>query len=246
MNSRKLLLKITEKWPVKVLSVAAALILSVFHKMNTLETRFFSAPLRIEASETLIPANSYVQVLRVSIRGESGNIYPILEEDIETFIDLKKYTSEGTYKIPVQIRRKGSALGNAVVEISVEPAEIPVNLESRVNRNIPVLPVFRGNVAQGFELTSQSIIPDNVFADGPKSAIQAIHEFYTETIDIEGRYGDFSIIVNIINDDPFVAIHGSRMIEYRGTIRRIQRNLYRLTNENTENAESAENGENAQ
>jgi len=109
LNSRKLLLKITEKWPVKVLSVAAALILSIFYRMNTIETRSFSAPLRLESSVSFIPASSYVQAVRVSIRGESGNIQPILEEDIETFIDLKKYTSEGLYRIPVQIRRTGSA-----------------------------------------------------------------------------------------------------------------------------------------
>ena len=246
MNSRKLLLKITEKWPVKVLSVAAALILSIFYRMNTIETRSFSAPLRLESSVSFIPASSYVQAVRVSIRGESGNIQPILEEDIETFIDLKKYTSEGLYRIPVQIRRTGSALGTDPLEISVEPAEITVRLEEKLRRNIPVVPVLSGTVAQGYELTKLSAVPDNVIAEGPRSGIQAVHEFSTETIDLEGRYGDFSIIVNIVNSDPFVAIHGSGVIEYKGTIRRIPRNVNRYVIETTENADNAENGDDAQ
>ena len=225
--NRKLLEKITEKWPVKVLSVAAALILSVFHRMNTLETRFFSAPLGIEAHETLVPANIFTQVIRVSIRGEANNIYPILEEDIETFIDLKRYTNEGNYRIPVQVRRKGSALGVDALEISVDPIEIPVRLEQRLSRNINISPVFRGSVAQGYELTSQSVVPAVVIAEGPRRSIEALHEFYTGIIDLEGRYEDFSIIVNIINDDPFIVIHGNRMVEYRGTIRRIAREMPR-------------------
>jgi len=235
LNSRKLLLKITEKWHVKVLSVAAALILSVFHRMNTLENRFFSVPLAIEPNELLIPASPYVKVLRVSLHGEPNDIFPVLEEDIEAYIDLKKYSNEGIYKIPVQIRRKGSALGKVPLEISVEPSDITLKLETKLSRNIPVVPVLSGIAAQGYELSGQTITPDNVFAEGPKSAVGAIFEFNTEMIDIEGRYEDFSIIVNIINSDPFVVIHGSRMIEYRGSIRRISRNITQNTERNGDN-----------
>jgi YbbR domain-containing protein len=224
--NRKQLEKITEKWPVKVLSVAAALILSVFHKMNTLESRFFSSPLSIEANETLIPASSFTQVIRVSLRGEANSIFSILEDDIETYIDLGKYTNEGIYKIPVQIRRKGSALGVEPLEVSVDPIEISVKLERKTIRNINIAPVFQGDIAEGYELTSQIIFPASVIAEGPRSVIEALYEFNTGTIDLNGRYEDFSTIVNIINSDPFIIIHGNRMIEYRGTIRRIPRESY--------------------
>jgi len=221
--NRKLLEKITEKWPVKALSVAAALILFVFHRMNTLESRFFSAPLTIETNDIFVPANSFTGVIRVGLRGEANSIFPILEEDIETYIDLGRYTSEGLYRIPVQIRRKGSALGIQPLEVSVDPIEISVRLERKTIRNINIAPVFEGNVAEGYELTSQSIVPDVVIAEGPRSGIEALYEFSTGTIDLNGRYEDFSVIVNIINNDPLIVIHGNRMIEYKGTIRRIPR-----------------------
>ena len=223
MINRKQLEKITEKWPVKVLSVAAALILSVFHRMNTLEARFFSSPLIIETNDTLVPANSFTQVIRVSLRGEANSIFPIVEDDIETYIDLGRYTSEGLHKIPVQIRRKGSALGVQPLEVSVDPIEISVRLERKTIRNVNVAPVFQGNIAEGYELTSQSILPAAVIAEGPHSVIDALFEFNTGTIDLNGRYEDFSVIVNIINNDPLIVIHGNRTIEYRGTIRRITR-----------------------
>ena len=219
-------MKITDKWHVKVLSVAAALMFSVFHRMNMLETRFFTVPLRVETNKTdtvLIPANPYAQVIRVSIRGESGVIYPILEDDIEAYIDLDKYSNEGVYKVPVHIRRKGSALSVVPLEISAEPAEIQLKLEERYNRNIPVVPVFNGLVASGYELTSQTVIPASVVAAGPRSIMESIYEFNTQTIELDGRYDDFSVIVNIANNDPLIVIYGTRMIEYRGTIRRIMR-----------------------
>ena len=223
MISRKFLLKLTEKWPVKVLSVAAALIISVFHRINTLESRFFSSPLRIEHNEVFVPASSFTQVIRVGLRGETSNIHSILEDDIEIYIDLKRYTSEGNYKIPVQVRRKGSALGADPVEISVDPIEITVKLEKKISRNINISPVFRGIIAGGFELTSQFINPTSVIAEGPRSHLETLYELNTGIIDLDGRYEDFSVMVNIINDNPLIVLFGNSMIEYRGTIRRISR-----------------------
>jgi len=223
LNRAKLLSKITEKWPVKVLSLAAALIIVVFYRMSNLETRFFSAPLLIESSETLIPANAFASAVRISLRGEADGIQPILEEDIEAFIDLGRYTIEGNYRVPVQIRKKGSALGVEPLEISVLPIEIPLTLELRVTRNVDVYPVLQGTVAEGFELRHQSLIPQTVVAEGPRSVMESHLEFDTEIINLDGRYDDFSIMVNIIDDNPLISIHGSRLLEFRGAISRIAR-----------------------
>ena len=228
MISRKFLLKLTEKWPVKVLSVAAALIISVFHRINTLEARFFSAPLRIEYNNTLVPASSYTQIVRVGLRGEKNNIFAVLEDDIETYIDLKRYTAEGNYRIPIQIRRKGSALGVDPIEISVDPIEVTIRLENKVSRNISITPVFRGIVADGYELTSQFINPTGVIAEGPRSYLESLYEINTGIIDLDGRFEDFSVMVNILNNDPLINILGNSMVEYRGTIHRIMRDRPRI------------------
>ena len=234
MTSGKLLSKILEKWPVKVLSLTAAIIIAMFYRMNTLDTRSFSVPLKVKTNDLLISTSSFIDTIKVSLRGEPSSINPILEEDIEAFIDLSKYTSEGLQKVPIQIRKKGSALGVDPLEISVLPAQISLVLEKKVSRNIPVSPDFRGTIAYGYELTGQSIIPDSVTAEGPSSIIHSLHEFLTEAIDLEGRYADFSTLVRIINDNPLVTIYGDRMIEYHGTINSIVREWQDLEPENRE------------
>jgi len=221
MNSRELLVKITEKWPAKILSVAAALLISVFYKMSTLDTRSFSAPLHIESAGMLVPASSYPQAIKINLRGENHNIYPILEEDIEAYIDLSKYSFEDSYIIPVQARKKGSALGIEPLEITVEPADIHVRLESKISRTVNISPSFRGFIAEGYEMTSQQVIPSSINVEGPRSNVEALQEINTAAIDLDGRFEDFSVMINIINNDPLIVTHGSRMIEYRGTIRQI-------------------------
>ena len=223
MNRAKLLAKIIEKWPVKVLSVAAALIIFIFYRMNNLETRFFTTPLLIQSSETLIPTSSFAGAVRVSLRGEADGIQPILEEDIEAYIDLTRYINEGIYRVPVQIRKKGSALGVEPLEISVQPIDIPITLEQRVTKDVYVFPVFHGKVLEGYELTYQSLIPGSVVAEGPRTALDNHFELNTEIINLDRRYDDFSIMVNIVNENPLIEIHGSKILEFRGLVRRIAR-----------------------
>jgi YbbR domain-containing protein len=223
MSSRELFVKITEKWPVKVLSLAAALLISFFYKMNTLGNRSFQVPLQIESTNSLVPAGSYLQKVNINLRGEKNNIFQIPEEDIEAYIDISKYTSEDTHRIPVQFRKKGSALGIEPLEITVEPADIDIKIENKISRNINIIPSFKGFIAEGYEMTSQSINPSSIIAEGPQSIIESIFEFNTVPIDLEGRYGNFSILVNIIVNDPLIITHGNSMIEYRAAIRQIPR-----------------------
>jgi len=222
VSSRELLVKITEKWPAKILSMAAALLIFVFYKMSTLETRFFSAPLRIESGNLMVPASSYPQTVKIKLRGENHNIFPILEEDIEAYIDLNKYSIENSYRIPVQIRKKGSALGIEPLEITVEPADIYIKLENKISRSVNVSPSFRGFIADGYEMTSQSISPSSITVEGPRSNVEALQEINTAAIDLEGRSEDFTVMANIINNDPLIVTHGSRMIEYKAAIKPIR------------------------
>ena len=224
MNSAKLLVKITEKWPVKALSLAVALIIFVFYwTKNRVEERSFQVPLRVESNERLIPVSTLVDTINLRLRGKPGTTQAILEQDIEAYIDLAKYTKEGTYRVPVQIRKKGSAVGVEPLQITFSPIDFLLQLEEKTSRVIPVFPVFRGTIAQNYELTRQSTIPETVIAEGSRRVLDSQHEFYTDVIDLEGRFENITAYVNIINTNPYITIHGSRMVEYHGTIRRIER-----------------------
>ena len=128
MNVKKLFIKFAANWPVKVLSIALALILFVFNRMNTLSTRSMSVPLLVETGFSLIPVNPYQGNIRVNLRGEDIIINSIIDSDIEAYIDLTGYNTEGTVNAPVQIRKKGSAIGVEPLEITVSPLEIAVEL----------------------------------------------------------------------------------------------------------------------
>jgi YbbR domain-containing protein len=208
-----------ENWPAKVLAIAFALILFVFHRMSTLETRFLSAPLEVEVSSTLIPANTYTQLVKVNIRGDAAGISPIQEGDIEAYIDLTKINAEGWYRAPVQIRKKGSALGVEPLEISVDPLEVSIQLERKISKSLPLTANLRGTVAPGFDLVFHSFSPAQVTVDGPLNTLGSVSELFTDFVNLEGRSEDFSVMVNILKPNPAIVIRGNGMAEFRGQIR---------------------------
>jgi YbbR domain-containing protein len=218
LNSKKLLARIVEKWPAKVLSVAAAFILFVFHRMSILESRFFSAPLQLELSAELVPVSPYPRLVRVSVRGDADSIFPIVEDDIEAYIDLTKQSAEGWYRSPVQIRKKGTALGVEPLEISVDPLEISIQLDKKVRKTIPLNVNTQGNVESGFELLSYSLTPHQVTIEGPLSIVDSVSELSTDIVDLEGRNESFSVTVHILNPDSLVVIRGNGTTEFQALI----------------------------
>jgi YbbR domain-containing protein len=215
----KFLAMIAENWHVKILSAALAIILFVFHQMSLLEDRFFSAPLQVEVNENLVPANSYPRMVRVTLRGEPNSVNPIQEDDIEPYLDLAKYTAEGTYRAPVQVRKKGTALGVDPLEISVDPPEVSIELDQKISKYVPLTPSFQGYLAEGYEL-SYTLTPSQVVVEGPLRFMSGLSELSTEFIELNGRRDDFAASVRIMNRDPLLVIRGDGAAEFRGQVRK--------------------------
>lgn len=203
-----------------MLSIALALVLFIFHRMSTLEERFFAAPLQMELEPNIVPASVYPRMIRLSIRGEAASIRSLAEEDIEPYIDLTG-KGRGIYRAPVQFRKKGTAQGLEPLEIRVDPLEISLTLDNKVSKYVPVKANTRGSVKQGYELVGFTLNPAQVILDGPSDVMSGIAELTTDMIELEGRSDAFSIMVTILNQNPLVSIRGTAMTEFQGSIKQI-------------------------
>lgn len=218
MRNRKLIDRVVHNWPVKVLSVAAAVLLFAFNRMSALDERFFSVPLRVSLDGSLVPASAYPRMVRITLRGESNNVFPILEEDIEAYIDLSKYRNEGVYKAPVLVRKKGTAAGVDPLEVHVEPMEVAVALERRTAKTVPVTPSFRGYLEPGYELSSYALEPSQVEISGPATLVSRVMDVTTESIELSGRKAGFESAVKIVNRETLLSVAGDPRILFRGEI----------------------------
>jgi hypothetical protein len=212
---------ILNNWPAKILSVGCAIVLFVFHRTGTLEERFFSVPLLVEGIGNLLPATRYPAMIRVTLRGNANSIYPVINSDIETFIDLGGANEKGTRHFPVQVRKKGTALGAEPLEISVDPMEVTIELDEKFSAFVSITPDVQGEPAVGFELTRSTLTPTRIRIEGPDRLVRHYTELPTETIDLEGRNADFTVVTRVANPDPLIMLHGESIIEFYGAVRPI-------------------------
>ena len=221
MNWKKIFARAVENWPAKVLSIGLAIILFVFHRMSLLETRFFYVPLHVENLGAMMPANSYPRMIRISLRGEAGIIYSVLEEDIDAYVDMSGFSSRGTYHVPVQWRTGGVAQGLESLQVTVEPMEIPFVLDHRISKLVPLTANFRGQVDSGYTLDSYYLNPDHVIIDGPAELVAGIYELHTDYINMDGRISSFSEFTSVPDTNPLIVIRGDGRVEFQGSISRL-------------------------
>ncbi len=218
MRGRRFLSLLVADLPVKVICLAAAVVLFLFHRVNTLTERFFSVPLDVTTPSGLAVASAYPKTVRITLRGAEEAIYPILEEDIGASVNLESFRSAGIYQAQVKVSRKGTAMNVEPLEINVDPGEIAFTLEPLTERRVSVIPDIRGEPAYGYELVQTAVTPQSVVIRGARSRVQGVSALPTEEIDLTGRTGSFASRVRIVLPNTLLRIAGDATADFRATI----------------------------
>jgi YbbR domain-containing protein len=156
--------------------------------------------------------------VRVSLRGDEEEILGILDEDVLAVADLTPFGEEGSFRVPVVVRKKGTALRPEAMEIRVQPREVNLSQERRTVRSLVVEPDISGFPALGFELTQYFVSPTSVTAVGPRSQMADLTEVLTETIDLSGRRNDFTVSSRLVSPSDQVVFPGGGVVEFRGVV----------------------------
>jgi hypothetical protein len=220
LTGRALFERIFSNWIVKILSIAAAVVLFIFNRVGSLEERFFGVPLQYTADDGFVVTDISVGSVRINIRGSGDEIFLVLEDDLEAYVDVTKHTNEGIFKSPVLLRRSGSA-ETVDIEMSVDPLEATVTLEQKVEKEVVVMPQLLGYPAVGYELVQDLVNPDVVLVTGPRSHLEPLERLESSAIDLTGRTADFVVRVPIQTDDELIIFIASPIVEVRGIIREV-------------------------
>lgn len=218
MPINDLLRRIFRNWPAKILSFAAALLLLVFHDITRLEERFLTVALEVETNAELVPGANYPQQVRLQLRGESQQVFRVVEDDLRAYIDLRRYEDEGAYRAPVLIERSGAAVEAGTLEVTAEPEAVDIVLEQRLLKSLEVQAVTEGFPATGYELVQLAMTPSAVQVEGPRSVVEDIDLVRTEEVDLSTRREDFTERIRLVRPDPLVRFPGGDIVEMRGII----------------------------
>ncbi|MCL2294337.1 MAG: CdaR family protein [Spirochaetes bacterium] len=221
MKIREIGEAIINNWPAKILSIAAAVLLFYFYKLNTTEVHFMTVPLEVTLNRNFVAASIYPTEVRVSLRGSSETLSLIHERDIAAYVDFSARNIRGEFREPVRIRRSGNALYTDPLEIRVRPSDIRLNIEEKFVKNVPILPIVRGLPAENYEIISSTISSNNITVSGPLSVVERIASVRTEDINIENRRESFTTSVKLERVSEFITFLEGDEVQFFGRIERI-------------------------
>jgi YbbR domain-containing protein len=210
--------RLLDNWPAKVIALAVAVVVVLLNDLTGVEERYFSVPLDLVLADNLVPGEAFTDRVRVTLRGDEGQIFRVLEDDIVATADFSGHSVDGVFRAPVSVDRRGTALDADVLEISVEPLTITVTLEEKLVKSVGVVPNLVGFPPPGYELTDYRVSPTQVALAGPRSQLADFSTVVTEEIDLTGRTGDFTEAVRLESPGDLVDFPGGSVVDFRALI----------------------------
>ena len=210
--------RLIENWPAKIIALAVALVIVLLNDLSEIDERYFTVPLTLELSDTLVPGAEYTSRVQVQLRGPEDRIFDVLEDDVLAVADLSAHTADGVFRAPIEVRRDGAAADLDGLEITVDPPQVTVTLEERLSRSVEVVPNLTGFPPSGYELSDYRISPTAIDVVGPRSRVEPITQILTEAISLTGRNGDFTESVRLSRPDSLVSFPGGDLVDFRGLI----------------------------
>jgi YbbR domain-containing protein len=181
-----------EDWLLKL--VALAITLALWFGVTGLRTptskRFKEVSLNLNFANNLEVTNSPPKDVEIFVTGDKRKVDLLRGADLVVSVDLSD-VKPGSQIIQLMPSNVNVELPNGVKLDEIQPDRILVQLEKVTEREVPVKPETEGNLADGYEIYSQTVLPSKVHVRGAESFVKSLDSISTEKINIEDRQESF-------------------------------------------------------
>lgn len=157
----------------------------------------------------LAVAEPYTDTVAVRVRGMPERVRNLAPGQLIPTIDLSD-AHAGENIVELAATLIDAPYGVEVERI--EPGEVSVVLEERIQSTVPVIADIDGSPAEGYEVAGRAVEPPEATISGPRGRVQRIDRVHTATVNISGMDETLSQRVNIRVDDPLVEVVTERSV----------------------------------
>lgn len=158
MNTKRLVDKILDKWPAKVICLIIAIFLYFFHQASTIDSKTFVVPLEIIENGIVMHVGSSANSVAVNVRADEEAIKSILQSDITASVNLDMITEKGSYTLPVKITLADSLLTYDPLEVKLKDDTVTIDVDRKAIKYVPIVPSVVGEVAHGYEIDTITML----------------------------------------------------------------------------------------
>ena len=214
MNTKRLLDKILDKWPAKVICLIIAIFLYFFHQASLIESKTLVIPLEIIENGMVMQVGNAPKSVSVVVRAGEETIKSVLPTDLSASVCLDNLTQKGTYKLPVKINLAESLMEYDPFEVKIKDDMVTIDVDRKAIKYVPLVPSVIGDVAHGYEIDTITMSPSTIEITGPESIVNATEQIYTTRVNVSNAETNFSTetsyqqlnkLLNVIDEGPFKA-----------------------------------------
>jgi hypothetical protein len=186
--------------PLKIFSLVIALVWWAVVRGEDARVRDFVVPVDyVNLPESLEQSGRIVDVVTVRLRASDAILRNLTDDKVGATIDLARVPL-GEQRIQMGDRNLHVPAGTEIVRIS--PPVIPVRIEKRARREVPIVAEFSGHPPKGYEKLGVTVQPPTATIEGPASEVAAVERALTGTIMLEGETKDMVFEVRPIPEAP--------------------------------------------
>jgi YbbR domain-containing protein len=183
-----------EDWGTKLLALVISLALwyGVTGQRKPTTIRVPRVPLNFRLPGNLEISNEPRTEVEITLTGSKRVLDTLNVRDLVANVDVSDMTP-GEHSVQLTLERVTMGLPDGVHYGDIQPNNVQLKLEQRVERELEVEVRRSGNVAEGYELRDVTAAPDKIKVRGPASHLNALQKAPTAVISIEGRRESFTL-----------------------------------------------------
>lgn len=196
--------RVFHNFGLKLLSLIIAIVLWLAVVRDPLAEVVVKIPIEFRhVPQNLDFTSEHIPQAEIRVRGPERIVRGLDQEEVHASVDLANATSgEHTYDLNV----RGVRVPRSVEVVQVMPAQLRINFDKDVTRQVPVRARVIGTFAPGVQLAPEGIIADpaEVSVVGPQKRVNQIEAVLTDPVDATGVVGRATFATNIYVPDPLV------------------------------------------
>jgi YbbR domain-containing protein len=181
---------VTNDARLKLMSLVLAAFTWFFVKGITSDWRLIEGvPLEVKARTGLTVLQTSASTVNVTVRGTREDVRQVSRQDLSAVVDLSQDNRVGP--IAVKLTPKSIRHSRRVQVSEIEPAEVTVNVDQVIERELPVRTQYSGELPPGLSIEREVIEPPTIRERGPKTLLNGMTSVSTLPIDVTGRRTSF-------------------------------------------------------
>ncbi len=187
------------------IALGVAILTYLFFTLNqNIEENNFVIPLIAKFDSSFVSLDTIPQTVQVVIKGNPSSLNRIVEQNMTAVVDFSGVKKSGMSYAQVVLYRSGSFEQIHNVEISIFPAEIKIQIDKKVFKNLKIRPTIVNSLPRGYTFGHLKVFPQVIRVFGPRSVLSDTDFISTDAIDLSDLTENVSMDVTLKSQSTLI------------------------------------------